>query len=115
MNPKPLTFHVNYAQPGTFSVNLSQIAKAGAHLVLKVDGATTERDFPATANDQVPVGEQATLQIAVPAGQHTITLENTGSDWVVIRNFTLSNYAPALAAMGFRQPHLCSGLGLPPV
>ena len=34
----------------------------------------------------------------VPAGAHTITVQNTGKDWFVVRQFALSNYAPALAA-----------------
>src|SRR5207247_1488773 len=38
-------FHVDYAHPGAFAVSVRQAAKAGAHLVLAVDGQTAaERD-----------------------------------------------------------------------
>ncbi|MBV9867264.1 MAG: DUF5060 domain-containing protein [Abitibacteriaceae bacterium] len=98
--PQPLTFRVNYTQPGAFIVTLSQIAKAGAHLTLSLDGKSTERDYPATDNDSTPKNGEATLQVEVPPGQHTISLANTGKDWVVIRHFTFTNYAPSLAANG---------------
>ena len=36
----------------------------------------------------------------VPAGDHTIRLENPGDDWLTIRRITLSPYAPVLGAVG---------------
>ncbi|HLV81910.1 MAG TPA: hypothetical protein VKT32_16600, partial [Chthonomonadaceae bacterium] len=98
MTPKPLTFQVAYPQAGTFAVTVGQVARAGAHLTLSVDGRASERDFPAAESDYTPKSGQETLSVDVPAGAHTITVENTGKDWVVIREFALSNYAPALAA-----------------
>jgi hypothetical protein len=100
MMPKPLTFQVSYTQPGTFSVTVGQIAKAGANLKVSVDGKAAEREFPAGNNDYVPKAEQETLTVDVPVGAHTITVENTGKDWLVLRQFSFSNYAPALAALG---------------
>lgn len=104
MNPRPLTFRVNYPQAGRFIVNLTQAAKAGAHLKLSVDGKVTERDFPAVDRDISLSGEAASIAVDVPSGAHTITLENTGTDWVQVRNFTLTNYAPALGAQALRGP-----------
>jgi hypothetical protein len=95
MSPRPLSFHVNYSQPGQFMVSLEKVAKSGAHLRLAVDGRFTETDFPAAESDYNPV--QKTLSVNVPAGPHTITLENDGTDWVAIHRFTLTNYSPALA------------------
>jgi len=101
MMPKPLTFQVNYAQPGTFTVQVRQVAKAGAHLKVSVmGGKTVERDFPAASADYAPKAGQETVQVEVPAGAHTVVVENTGSDWLVPGRFTLSDYAPALAALG---------------
>jgi hypothetical protein len=92
------TLHVTYKEPGTFRVSVRQSAKAGAHVVIKVDGAVAaERDFPAAESDQRVRGE---IEAAVPAGAHTIQLENTGADWVVVSRMTLTPYGPALTALG---------------
>lgn len=98
MTPKPLTFQVSYPQAGTFTVMVGQVAKAGAHLKVSVDGKAVERDYPAGDNDYAPKAEQASVQVEVPSGAHTITLENTGKDWVQLGQFSFSNYASALAA-----------------
>jgi len=100
MSPRPLSFRVNFPQAGRFSVQLATIAKAGAHLRLSVDGQPVERDFPAGAADYSPPAGQQELAVEVPAGEHVVTLENTGSDWVTVSRFTLSDYSPALGAYG---------------
>ena len=97
-NPHPLSFKVNFAQPGTFVVQLSQVAKAGAHLKLSVGDQVVERDFAATENDTDLTGDDALISIAIPAGSQVVTLENSGADWVVVERFRLTDYAPALAA-----------------
>ena len=98
MMPKPLTLHVRYAQAGTFAVTVEKIAKAGAHLKVSVDGKAVERDYAAANADYAPKPEQQTTQVEVGQGMHDITVENTGKDWVVARQFALSNYTGALAA-----------------
>lgn len=98
MMPRPLTFQVSYAQPGAFKVAVGQVARAGAKLVVRVDGKAVERDFPASDKDYTPEGDRAVAQAEVAAGAHTITVENTGSDWAVVRQFVFTNYAPSLAA-----------------
>jgi hypothetical protein len=91
-------FQVDYAKPGTFAVRVRQAAKAGAHLVLSVDGKTAaEHDFPASASD---TSVDTTITAQVPAGKHTVRLENTGTDWVVLNRITLAPYGSALKAMG---------------
>jgi hypothetical protein len=100
MMPKPLTFQVSYTQPGTFSVTVGQIAKSGANLKVSMDGKAAEREYAAGSSDYMPKAEQETLTVDVPAGAHTLTVENTGKDWVVVRRFSFSNYAPALGALG---------------
>jgi len=97
MIPKPLTFQVTYTQPGKFRVVLGQIARAGAHLKIGVDGKAVERDFPSSSQDHA-AGAEATIQADVPAGAHAITVENTGRDWATVREFVFTDYAPALAA-----------------
>jgi hypothetical protein len=91
-------FQVEYAKPGAFSVTVRQAAKAGAHLVLSVDGKiAAEQDFPASAND---TSLDKTVTAQVPAGKHTVRLSNTGTDWVVLNRITLSPYGSALKAIG---------------
>ncbi len=98
LTPTPLTFQVSYTQPGTFAVSVTQVAKAGAHLKVSVDGKAVERDYPAADADYAPKADQETVQVDVPAGAHTITLDDSGRDWARIGFFTFSPYAPALAA-----------------
>jgi hypothetical protein len=91
-------FKVTYPADGTFAVSLRQVARAGARLVISVDGAAAaSRDFPAGPGD---AATSETLEAKVPAGPHTIKVENTGADWAVIRRFTLAPYVSALAAQG---------------
>jgi hypothetical protein len=47
-----------------------------------------------------------TLTASVPAGKHTIRLENRGADWATIGRITLSPFGPALRAMGKIGPGL---------
>ncbi|MBC8101305.1 MAG: DUF5060 domain-containing protein [Cytophagales bacterium] len=90
------TFQVDYARPGTFAVLVGQYAKAGAHLVLSVDGKTAaEREFPAAAQD---ADARVTVTAPVPAGKHTIRLSNSGTDWVVLSRITLAPYGAAVKA-----------------
>ena len=98
MTPQPLTFQVNYPKAGTFTVAVGQIAKTGAKLVVGVDGKTTAKDYPAAEKDYTPKDEARQIQVDVPAGAHTLTVQNAGKDWLVIRQLILSDYAPALAA-----------------
>jgi len=60
--------------------------------VIKCAGKEARREFSKDAkNDSEPIS------LEIPAGAQTITIENTGKDWVVIRQIVLSNYANALA------------------
>jgi len=63
-----------------------------------VDGAVAaEQDFAAASED---VRQNVTLSAAVPAGKHTIRIENRGADWVVVSRIALSPFGSALRAMG---------------
>jgi hypothetical protein len=96
----PVTFHVNYTQPGVFAVTASEISRSGGAIRLSVDGGKpVEHAFAASGTGRVPAGQE-TVEIAVPAGAHTVTLDNPAADWVFVRQIRLSNYAPALAALG---------------
>ena len=98
MTPAPLTLQVNFLKAGTFTVEIAQAAKSGAKLVVGVDGKTTTKDYPAADKDYTPSGDAQTTEVPVSIGAHTLTIQNTGKDWLMIRQFALSDYAPALAA-----------------
>ncbi len=96
---KPLTFQASYAQAGSFILTLGKVSKAGAHVSIAVDGKAQERDYaPSKEDHSVEAGVQ-TMKVEVPAGSHTITVANTGADWITVRRFTLTNYSPALAGV----------------
>jgi hypothetical protein len=95
-------FPVEYAQPGTFAVQVKQAAKAGAKLVIKVDGViSAEHTFPAAAQD---TNTDIVVEVKVPAGKHVVRLENTGQDWLVVQRITLAPYGPTLRVVAKASP-----------
>jgi hypothetical protein len=108
LQPSPLSFRVNFPQSGQFIVQLSEISVGGAHVILEVNGNKIERDFPATAQQTRLQGEAGRLAIDVPAGAHTITLQNSGGDWAAIGRITLTRYAPILGAYGVANPEFAA-------
>jgi hypothetical protein len=102
MNGGPLTFNVNNAKPGSMTIHTDQISEKGAHLVVSVDGQKqAERSYPGKATK-----EQLTqpLSVQVPAGKHSVTVVNTGADWVHIRDFTFTGMATPLTGYGLAEP-----------
>ena len=96
MTPNGYTFLVNYAQAGTFSVQVQQIASSGAGLQMFLDGnLQTNISFPSTAGD---TSTNFTASISVSAGSHSIYLYNPGLDWILLGNITLNPYVASLGA-----------------
>jgi hypothetical protein len=106
---------VTYAEPGTFAVRLDEVQADGARLEVSLDGQrVTALDFGAAPQPPPggPGGQggqqrqrrnprvNAAIEIPIPAGEHTIKLENTGPDWVHLRQFVLAPYAAELAVLG---------------
>jgi hypothetical protein len=104
--------NVDYTTSGTFAVRVDEYTPEGARLEVSLDGQpVTSLELGATP--QPPPGAGAggqqrhrrtprvhpTNEIPDPAGPHTIRLENTGRDWVHLRQFTLTPYAPELAVL----------------
>ncbi|MCX6378308.1 MAG: DUF5060 domain-containing protein [Armatimonadetes bacterium] len=92
MTPKPLTLQVSYASAGKVEVKIGQVSAVGGTVVVKCAGKETTKEFTKDTT-----AEEKALTLDVPAGAQTITIENPGKDWVVIRQIVLVNYAPALA------------------
>ena len=97
-------FHVDFgAQTGTFAVALRQVSKAGGHLVISVDDkSVAEHDFVGGDADKT-VAE--TITASVPPGKHTIRVENSGADWLVVERFTLAPYGAALRVRAKADAH----------
>lgn len=91
-------FCVDLSRPGTFGVTIAQSARAGAHVVVLVDGmVAAERAFVSGERD---TAQNVTLSASVPAGKHVVRLENRGADWARIGRIALSPFGPALSVMG---------------
>jgi hypothetical protein len=94
--PNGYTFDVDYPQAGTFSVQVLQIAAAGAGLEIFLDGnLQTNISFPSSGSD---TSTNFTASISISTGAHTINISNPGQDWILLGNITLNPYVPTLGA-----------------
>lgn len=91
----PLTFELNLPHTTRLRIVVSGVSGwGGAHLVCILDGsAILYKPMPGTD----PPGKQDTLQqyngeyaVDVPAGPHTLKIENTGTDWMLV-SYMLEN------------------------
>ncbi len=93
LNPVPLKLHLNLPRPATLTLTLAQVAKVGANLRVGVGGKTVDYAFPATEADTKLDRE---IAIPVEAGPQTLTLENTGQDWILLGALRVPEAAPLL-------------------
>ena len=110
-----LAFEVDCPEPARFVVRVGRVS-AGAALVFEVDGeAVRTVDLPAAEGlgkesewkEQWGIWQtlyDETFGIEVPAGRHTVTLSNTGRDWIEIPWMRVEGYVtnerPALRVLG---------------
>jgi hypothetical protein len=107
------TFNVTYPSAGTFAVRVDEMTGEGANLQISVDGQkVTSLDLGAPPAFNFGGGGgggqnrprpnprlNASLEVPIAAGAHSILLQNNGPDWIHIRDFTLTPYAPQLAVL----------------
>ncbi len=99
---QPITFHLNAPEACRFEVRVGRVSGNGAHPVLTLDGKTaTEADYPAAKEADI----NQTLSVDVPAGVHTVSVFNTGPDWYLARQMTVTDYAPAVGALARGDSH----------
>lgn len=79
----PPSFHVNYANDGYFQVMTSNSSGQGPHIAIYLDSVEIFLDTVATTN--------FTYEIDIPAGEHIITVDNTGTDWISIAGYKFSD------------------------
>ena len=95
----PPTFKVNYIVGGSFKVHTDDIALF-SKIKIKIDGVTML--------EQVAL-PSSTYSVNVPAGQHEIRIENSGSSMVRIKRYDFGNYAPQLRTFVLRNNKYVAG------
>jgi hypothetical protein len=93
----PIKLQLNCEKPTSVSVALAEVAGGGAKLRVSVDGNATEREVKGGTKARSLSGAEAIVSVQVPAGAHTVLVENIGADWVRVQHIAVSDYAPALA------------------
>lgn len=88
MFPAPLTFKFQAAKPGVFTLQLAQIAKAGAKLRFSLNGKQVAEKAFAPSEKDSPVTDK--LTVPYTPGANEIQIENIEGDWVVMKSFTFS-------------------------
>ena len=91
MGKPEATFHFRATEAGFFKVHISGVSASGSSLVALVDGAEIKRgEFAAGAKPD------ETWELPFEVGDHTLTLKNTGGDWVLLGGFSVDGIAPAV-------------------
>ncbi len=83
---RPPVFTLNYALPGAFKVRTGGSTGTTPKIAIWLDGVML-LEQTATIN--------TTFTIQVPAGAHTIKVDNTGTDWVTIASYTFTGSGSA--------------------
>ncbi len=74
----PPTFEVNYPTSGQFTVRTNAETGTDPQIAIYVDGALVLQENAGTNQD---------YSINVPAGSHSIKVDNTGTDWISIASY----------------------------
>ena len=87
-------FTVDYAQAGTFVVEVDRVASLGARLTVSVDGREVLDVALAGKSSAGREGAEATCEYAapIPPGKHRIQVDNPGPDWFSVRGYRLTGY-----------------------
>ena len=95
----PVKLQLNCDKTSPLTLSIAEVAAGGASVRVSVDGSPHLAEFKSSANARKITGKDAEISVSVPAGAHTILIENIGTDWVRISNIAIADYAPALAGM----------------
>lgn len=86
---RPPVFYVNYPASGQFRVKTSGQTGQAPKIAIWLDGVKVLEQNAAI---------NQTYSINVPAGQHTIKVDNTGTDWILIASYEFSGLGSAVDA-----------------
>lgn len=90
----PPTFAVNYPTAGSFKL-LTGTPNGQAKLVVTVDGKTVYSETPPA---------HSAVTIPIPAGAHSISVDNVGTGWVEAVNYLFTPIAPTLKVYALQGP-----------
>lgn len=85
----PPSFNISMPEAGTFSVRTASSAGTSPKIAIYLDG---ERVLQESGQPD------KTYTIDVPAGTHTIKVDNTGTDWITISSYNFGGLGSALDA-----------------
>ncbi|MEZ4960600.1 MAG: FG-GAP-like repeat-containing protein [Saprospiraceae bacterium] len=83
----PPTFNVDFPQPGQFQVKTGAAMGESPSIAIYLDGVLVLQQNGTTGQ---------TYSILVPAGQHTIKVDNLGTDWITIASYSFSGMGSRL-------------------
>jgi hypothetical protein len=90
---RPPVFYVHYPQNGPFSVNTAGYAGQSPKIAIWVDG-NLMLETDAAINQ--------TYTVNVPAGAHTIKVDNTGTDWIMVADYAFGGLGSGVDAFALR-------------
>ncbi len=92
---RPPTFHVTMPKAGQFKVRTSGNTGQAPQISIYLNGALVL---------QQTAQVNATYSINVPAGKHSIKVDNTGTDWITIASYSISELGKAVDAYVLSNP-----------
>jgi len=98
----PPTFHVNYTVAGKFEVITGNSTGTAPTIVIYIDGVQK-------LNSNAAIN--TTYSIDITKGSHSIKVDNLGTDWISISNYTFTNIAPPLENFVLRSADKNSAAG----
>jgi len=89
----PVTFELDAPAPGKFGVEVSGASGYGdSHLQISLDGKLAfEKKCPVPEGNKKDVlhDGDGVHEIDLPAGKHTVKVENTGTDWLSVASYRI--------------------------
>lgn len=93
-------FLVELKADATFGVEITQVSKAGAKIVVTIDDTPFQPIVLQGPEREGGPESHSRIDFPIPKGKHRIRLENQGADWVRLGALTLSPFGPSLRVLG---------------
>ncbi len=92
----PVSFLARYPDDGTFGVKVGTTSGyGGSRLVIRLDDEEVlRRDFPGETETAL-TDYTGYYWVPVPAGEHRITVDNDGNDWLTVDAYRFGNFQTA--------------------
>jgi hypothetical protein len=98
------TYHIDFPREMTLRARIANVSPKGGGVRISVDGKTAVEKTWMPPIAETPTKEKPVLlSFTVPAGKHTLVVENPGvPDWVELASIEFPHAIPALASIGQR-------------